>query len=316
MSNRFLPSFSPPPSFFLFVPVRQSVFYSCSYLTAEPQELESCSMWQRWFVCFAIIFHQWRQMDSYCIQNSSQTEHEWSHLICKTRKDGDRDRAVDDGFVLASASDLSLVTGAFWRTFVPSDSARTQITTSLGPWCRRLSSQADATATKVLWMDHGRVFGLHLPECATSSEWACSWWDHGEGLLGYFLPELNSLCCYRWQQWVQTSGTSQGLWLDSVWMHECSDQCLQRCCYPGLLTHSSHVRLAIVRVCSFCLHGIPFSFLYLAIGRRVPHVSAWVCSRFLPVRRKVFRPTFTCMEVMCWVFVTCQETMTWVTDGV
>lgn len=70
-------------------------------------------------------------MDSYCIQNSSQTEHEWSHLICKTRKDGDR--TVDDGFFLASASDLSLVTGTFWRTFVPSGSAWTQITTSLGP---------------------------------------------------------------------------------------------------------------------------------------------------------------------------------------
>lgn len=135
------------------------------------------------------------------------------------------------------------------------------------------------------------------------------------GSPGVFPPRGNSLCCYRCQQWVQTLGTSQGLSLDSVWMHECSDQRLKRCCHPGLLTHSSHVRLAIVRVCSSSLHGLPFSFTWpLAGGSN--HISAWVCSRFLPVRRKVLRPTFTCMGVMCWVFVTCQETMALVTDAV
>lgn len=50
-------------------------------------------MWQRWFVCFAIIFRQWRQMDSYCIEKPTQTAlkqwTQWNRLICKMRSDRD-----------------------------------------------------------------------------------------------------------------------------------------------------------------------------------------------------------------------------------
>lgn len=94
-------------------------------------------------------------------------------------------------------------------------------------------------------------------EAPTYGDWTCSWWDHRVSPWVFFPRAGQSVllgggsgCKHAWCPW------------DAGWMHERADQCLQRSCPPKMPTHSSHMRMASVRVCSSSLHCLPLSFTW------------------------------------------------------